>query len=191
MGALPIVIGAQAMLAFVLMRWTSEEYDTNGVLSRAAATTTTALVAMHALTVAIAAGGEVWQFGLPVALAIGLGIVLVAFGLVLLAGALRSMDSLDRITGQVSDRLVVEGAYGRLRHPQVLGWGLVLAGIAVSGRSWLAVALVGAYALAVAAFLRVEEEHLRRTYGEAHERYRSAIPALPGLKSRGRRPTTG
>ena len=190
MGALPIVIGAQAMLAFVLMRWTSEEYETNGVLSRAAATTATALVAMHALTVAIAAGGEVWQFEIPVAVAIGLGIILVAFGLVLLVGALRSMDSLDRVTGQVSDRLVVEGAYARMRHPQILGWGLVLAGIAISGRSWLAAGLVAAYALAVAAFLRVEEAHLRRTYGEHHERYRSTTPALAGLKPRGERSTT-
>lgn len=80
--------------------------------------------------------------------------------------------------GLSSDRLITSGIYSFVRHPQNLGWGLLLLGVALLGRSGAALLLVGVYVLACVIWLPVEETSLQQRFGEAYDRYRACTPAL-------------
>ena len=80
--------------------------------------------------------------------------------------------------GLESERLITSGIYRFVRHPQNLGWGLLLLGGALLGRSGVALALTGLYMLTCAIWLPVEESALERRFGSAYRRYRACTPAL-------------
>lgn len=178
MSALPVVLLALAGLTMALLRWRADELEQQGRLSGTAAAASTALLVLHAFTVMIAAGGEVWPIGVPLPVAVALAVVAGGVGLVLLAGAVRQMRSPAQISGREPGELVTGGVYARSRHPQYLGWGLVLLALALGGRSGLALALVAAYALGAWRFAAGEEQHLARAFGDRWARYRAATPAL-------------
>ena len=85
--------------------------------------------------------------------------------------ALRALRSTWHI-----ERLVTTGIFARTRNPIYLSFALIVAGIAVLSRTWLAWPWV---ALCLVAFWLVaarEEADLRRAYGEEYERYRRSVP---------------
>ena len=80
--------------------------------------------------------------------------------------------------GLENKRLITSGIYRLVRHPQNLGWGLLLTGAGVLGRSGVALALTGAYVVTCIIWLPVEEAALKRRFGSAYNRYRAETPAL-------------
>jgi protein-S-isoprenylcysteine O-methyltransferase Ste14 len=181
-GGLPLVLGALAVLAVVLLRWTSADYDALGRLSDGAIAASFGLWVMHGLLVALSAIAAVWPIDVPRPAALAVGLLLAGAGALLAGGGLRAMGSRDQVLGRSHVRLVTHGPFRLSRHPQALGWGLVLLGAALAGRSGLALALVLAYALLVTMQLRVEERHLAQTYGDLHRAYRERTPAILGRR---------
>jgi protein-S-isoprenylcysteine O-methyltransferase Ste14 len=114
------------------------------------------------------------------AVAIGLGLVLVAWTVWLFAtvgeGTLAPWDP--------TSRLVVRGPYRHVRHPMITGVVLVLLGDAALLGS-VALFVWSATVLAVnAVYLPlVEERGLRRRFGDEYDAYRVAVPRwLPRLR---------
>lgn len=180
MWGLPLGLGALAMLALVVLRWTAEEYAAQGRLSDSAAAVAWALSVCHGALTFLAALAGVYEIAVARWLALAFGISVLGLGAALLVAGVREMGSLDAITGRRTARLTTTGPYRYGRHPQNLGWGLMLLGAAVAGRSGLALILVAAYAVLTWLQVRIEERHLSRTYGEDHARYRAATSRLLG-----------
>jgi protein-S-isoprenylcysteine O-methyltransferase Ste14 len=169
--ALFLVLGALLLLAFVLIRLTGEEYERDGRLSRGTALLGLGLHALHGLTTVLVALAGLGRLDLPLGVALAGGLIALLGLALLVAGAL-ALGSLGPLVGDEPPHLVTQGVYGATRHPQAVGWGLALLGVALAARSGTALLLVAGYAVAAAAYLPTEERHLRARHGEAYERYR-------------------
>jgi protein-S-isoprenylcysteine O-methyltransferase Ste14 len=177
---LVVVLAALVLLVFVVIRVANEEYTRHGQLTQSTGLLGWALYALHGLTTVLVAIAGLGRVDLPAVAALAVGAVLAALGVALAVAGALALRALGPVLGSEPTRLVTEGPYRFLRHPQSVGWGLALLGAAVAGRSGLALALVAGYALAVAAYLPTEERHLRDRHGEAYERYRRRTPRILG-----------
>lgn len=177
-------IAVFAGLAALVVRWAESDYAEGGELGTRSTVGGWLLYLFHADSVATAAyAGALRVDALPAAVAWGLAAAIGGAGIGLFAAA---VSGLAQVAGG-EPRLQTRGAFRLMRHPQNVGWGLLLLGVAVAGRSLLAVALVAMFALFVERYSRVEEAHLERRFGEAWRAYRRRTPAALGL----RRPAGG
>jgi protein-S-isoprenylcysteine O-methyltransferase Ste14 len=80
------------------------------------------------------------------------------------------------------DAVVSDGPYRRERHPFYVGWFLALFGLAIVGRSILALALVAILLATLIALARFEERLLAAELGVAYEKYRDETPAIAGFQ---------
>lgn len=112
------------------------------------------------------------------------GLVLFVVGQVVMSWGQLALDaqfSLE-VTVQRNHRLVTHGLYRYLRHPRYLGILLFTLGIALTYRSWLAVALVAVEGLVLLWRIRDEEALLQREFGAEWEAYaRGSWRLLPFL----------
>lgn len=109
------------------------------------------------------------------------GLLLMIAGL---AGVVTAMArlSLRTVFGQASSALQQTGVYALTRNPQIIFYGMIIAGYALLWPSWLAAGWFLLYLPVAHMMVLAEEEHLRRVYGEAYEAYRRRVPrylALP------------
>jgi protein-S-isoprenylcysteine O-methyltransferase Ste14 len=117
----------------------------------------------------------------------GAGFVLAVLGAVIYVAARAQMRSFRLVWGLDTSRLLTTGVYARCRHPQVLGWGLLLTGAAVAAASTTAVLFALLFSAASARWLPIEETILARRFGETYGRYRAATPFMvPSLGSKRR-----
>jgi protein-S-isoprenylcysteine O-methyltransferase Ste14 len=103
------------------------------------------------------------------------------FGSYLFAAGVREFRSFEQMSGVEQGELVTSGPYRYSRNPQVAGWGLVLLGAAIAGRSAMALVLVAAFFLIHRLHAPIEERHLERTFGEEYRRYRMKVPRFLSL----------
>jgi hypothetical protein len=76
-----------------------------------------------------------------------------------------------------SQTLTTTGPYAYTRHPLYLGSGLIGAGFALAGGSWvLGAAFVVLFPAIYWPVMRGEEEFLRRQFGETYDRYAQQVP---------------
>jgi protein-S-isoprenylcysteine O-methyltransferase Ste14 len=169
---LAVVIGALALLAFVLIRLAGEEYSRHGRLSTSTSMFGWALYVLHGLTTVLVAAAGLGRLDVPAGPAVAVGLLTVLAGLGLGGAGAAALGSVGPLLGREPQRLVTSGVYAITRHPQSIGWALVLVGAAIAGRSGLALALALGFAVAVAAYLPTEERHLRDRHGEAYDGYR-------------------
>lgn len=141
---------------------------------------------VHADTVLTAAYLDVLRVPAPRTVAFAVGGVILAAGVVLFFWASRTLVAHGDFRGLMSRRLVTGGPYRRIRHPQDTGWALVLTGIAVAGRSPIALALVALFVLFVGRLWRADELQLDGRFGGQWRGYRDATPATPLAAVRGR-----
>lgn len=143
--------------------------------------------ALHAAFVAACARWHVLELSVvPLVCAIG-GLVLAGAGFLLFVAGAVSFGSIRRMSGLSSDAdaLVTGGAYRFSRNPQNVGWILFLFGVALAGRSLLAIGTVLGFAVLYHVYVRrVEEPYLRRVYGESFARYLDATPRYLGVQRR-------
>lgn len=143
--------------------------------------------ALHAAFVAACARAHLVELSfLPYACAIA-GLVLAGCGFVLFVAGAVSFGSIRRMSGLSSDAdvLITGGAYRFSRNPQNVGWILFLFGVALAGRSLVAMATVLGFAVLYHVYVRrVEEPYLRRVYGESFASYVRATPRYLGLQRR-------
>lgn len=178
--ALLLSVTVFAGLAALVVRWARLDYEQNGSLSTRSAVSSWLLYAFHADSVATAAWVGAVPIGVPAAAAQVVGGAIAVAGFVLFIAATRQLVRDGAFSGARSERLVTRGLYGRSRHPQNLGWGMMLLGIAIAGRSLVALALVGVFAIFVERYATIEEHDLVARFGAEYERYRAGTRRLLG-----------
>jgi protein-S-isoprenylcysteine O-methyltransferase Ste14 len=131
-----------------------------------------AFYAVHFSLVVLAAVESSWHFSLPTPVAVGGGTVLAAVGGAICLSAAYAFRSVRRMSGLDSTRLVTEGIYRWSRNPGLVGWTLVLVGLALVRGSAMVLLLALIFWLTYRLQLPLEEELLRHLFGEAYETYR-------------------
>jgi protein-S-isoprenylcysteine O-methyltransferase Ste14 len=139
------------------------------------------LAFFHANTVIAAAYAAVAKIPLPETPLLVGGLVIAALGWLLFAWATVTLVRRADFEGLQTTKLVTDGPFRFSRHPQSLGWTILLLGIAIASRSVIALGLVVAFGLFASRHARIEERQLATRFGTAFEQYRSRTPVTPGL----------
>lgn len=129
--------------------------------------------ALHGLAVAVSA----WRRSAPLpprAAAVGLPLAAAGSGLVV-AGMSRFAGP-GQVSGTQVGELATGGVYRLSRNPQYAGFVLALAGLGLARRSGAAVALAAGAGAVFAWWVPVEENALRRTFGEPYQHYLARTP---------------
>jgi len=87
---------------------------------------------------------------------------------------------------QREGRLATTGAYARVRHPQYVGFILILLGFLFQWPTLLTLAMFPVLAFMYVRLARVEERQALAEFGAEYERYMQATPAFLKLSTRGR-----
>ena len=135
------------------------------------------LAFFHANTVVAAASTDAGKVAVPEIPLLVAGIVIGTLGWVLFMWSTWVLVRRGDFEGLETRQLVTSGPFRLSRHPQSLGWTLLLLGIAVGSRSVVALLLVVAFALFATRYARIEERQLAERFGEAFERYRRRTAA--------------
>lgn len=141
------------------------------------------LARFFGLDVAWTAGGNLWAqlFGTPVAhlIAMLVGYTFVFAGVSLIAAGWRQIYQ-----ARQDDRLVTDGVYGTVRHPQYTGLFIALFGEGIV--HWPTVISVVMFPIIVAAYVllaRREERQMIDQFGEQYRVYKRQVPMFfPGWK---------
>ncbi|WP_138512763.1 PEMT/PEM2 family methyltransferase [Maricaulis alexandrii] len=84
--------------------------------------------------------------------------------------------SQERVYGLLEDELIQHGIYQRTRNPQYVGYGAMFVGSAVAAGSTFALLSAISFLVIIHVFITwVEEPHMKRTFGEAFERYAGTV----------------
>lgn len=131
--------------------------------------------------------GIAWPAGPLDATLVALGVLAIGLGAVLIVSALAQIALRARAALAPWDpppRLVIRGAYRRVRNPMISGVLFVLLGQALVLRSWPHALLAGAFlALALAYLLLLEEPQIEARFGDEYRRYcRHVSRLLPRLR---------
>jgi protein-S-isoprenylcysteine O-methyltransferase Ste14 len=87
---------------------------------------------------------------------------------------------------QREERLATTGPYAAVRHPQYVGFLLIMAGFLLQWPTLLTLAMFPILAIAYARLAAAEERELRATFGAAYDEYAAATPRfVPRLSQRG------
>lgn len=80
------------------------------------------------------------------------------------------------------ERLVTDGPYAIVRNPMYLGHLIFLAGLAITLRSWFAVALLVVHAVWFGARVREDETRLANLFGGSYTEYAKRVKRwIPGV----------
>lgn len=165
--AIPLVLAFGAWCIFRVRA----EYLEEARLSRLSVVAVWVLYTAHfAITLAAAATSR-WPLPLNLASARVAGLLLLGAGALLFVGGVVSFRSFRRMSGLDNSRLVTTGAYRWSRNPQNVGGALFLAGVALAGRSGLALLMAAVFWVTFRVYVSAEEEFLERTFGEAYRDY--------------------
>lgn len=108
-----------------------------------------------------------------------LSAVLIGGGFLLIAGAWRVLYEAQR-----RGSLATTGPYARLRHPQYLGFILIMLGFLLQWPTLLTLAMFPVLLWMYLRLARQEERAARATFGEAYRRYAAGVPAfVPRFKA--------
>ncbi len=158
------------------------EYVREATLSRLTVAAVWALYAAHFAITLSAAVTSRWPVPVNLASARVAGTLLLGGGALLFVGGIVSFRSFRRMSGLDIGTLVTTGAYRWSRNPQNVGWACFLAGIAVAGRSALALLMAVVFWVAFRVYVTAEEDFLKRTFGEAYRDYRASTHRYLGLR---------
>lgn len=131
-----------------------------------------AFYGVHFSLVVLAAVESRWHFSLPEPLALAGGLLSSGIGAIVYVLAVAEFRSLKRLSGLDSSRLVTEGIYRWSRNPQVVGWALVVGGLALVRQSGMVLLLAVLFWVSFRLYLPLEEELLGRIFGDSYDRYR-------------------
>lgn len=168
---------ATGLLAGVAtLRQMIREIHRDGALSRVTATVLDGLYVAHLLEVCRRGRDDPRRVPLPRGVARAVGGAAAALGASLMTAGMLRFPSEAQINAQGDHELVTGGIYRYSRHPQYVGWTLLLVGIATAARSPRALALAAAYPAGVSVWLPHEEAHLAESFGDAYRDYQQRTP---------------
>jgi protein-S-isoprenylcysteine O-methyltransferase Ste14 len=131
------------------------------------------LYVSHVVVTVCAAVTSRWTIPLDYKIAVVSSIVLIGVGGFLILAGIFSFRSFRRMSGMDTNTLVTTGVYRWSRNPQNVGWALVLVGIALVGRSGLALLMAGVFWTAFRAYVVLEEAFLERIFGDEYRDYKA------------------
>jgi protein-S-isoprenylcysteine O-methyltransferase Ste14 len=131
------------------------------------------LYVSHFAVTAVVALTSRWSMPLHDTIAIAGGTLLLAVGGFLFLAGIISFRSFWRISGMDTSTLVTTGAYRWSRNPQNVGWALFLVGLALIGRSALALLLAALFWISFRAYVPAEEKFLEHLFGAEYRGYRA------------------
>jgi protein-S-isoprenylcysteine O-methyltransferase Ste14 len=99
--------------------------------------------------------------------------ILIFGGFWLLAAAWKVLYEAQR-----AQRLATSGAYARVRHPQYLGFVLIMSGFLLQWPTLVTLAMYPVLVLMYARLAKREEAEMLAQFGEEYRRYKEAVPAL-------------
>ena len=108
------------------------------------------------------------------------GVVIAAAGVVLCLVSMVVFRSPLKVLCLDVGTLTIAGPYRWSRNPQYLGFAAFLFGYALTDWSWWCLAAMALIASYVHLLILIEEEHLRRTFGEKYAEYCQAVPRYFG-----------
>jgi protein-S-isoprenylcysteine O-methyltransferase Ste14 len=105
--------------------------------------------------------------------------VFIAAGFWVLASAWKVLYEAQR-----NHRLATTGAYARVRHPQYIGFVLIMAGFLLQWPTLVTLAMFPVLVFMYAHLARREEADMLAGFGDEYRRYRTQVPAfIPKLRS--------
>ena len=189
--ALVAAVVAFSGFALLLLAWAEHDYEQHGTLTWKSAIGAWMLYLFHADTVGTAAFTDIGRLdvgtpGLVIGAAVG------AVGVSQFLAAVVALVRRGGFDGLLATHLVTDGAFGLSRHPQNVGWALILLGFALGSGSIVALLLVALFGVFAHRYAQLEERHLAGQFGTAYAAYAARVPAyvkLPGRKDDGPRNT--
>ena len=155
-----------------------------GQTSRVAIACAWGCYALHAASVLATAFFHIWRIPLPILASSISGTIAITLGVALYAASIAAFRSLDWATGGRTGGLVTRGIYRFSRHPQYVGWTLILLGVAIAGQSGLALLLNAVLPVILTFVVRLEEKELAVAFGEPFCNWRRRTPLLLGVPRR-------
>jgi protein-S-isoprenylcysteine O-methyltransferase Ste14 len=175
------MICAEAIIGLIALRNSRRECQVQAVRSPQTAAAVLTCFVLHSVVTAVASWFSMWPLPVFSQWAMIAGVLVGAAGLSFAAAGFWEFHSLQRMSGLATDRLVTSGIYRFSRNPQNLGWGLMLLGIAIAGRSGLACVLALIYWAVFRHYVATEERHLAWIFSTKWERYLSQTPRFFSL----------
>lgn len=173
-----------AAFAWVTVRARSE-WSRSDEISITTAVAISSLYVLVAALMTLALVFRPWPFDISSLLAIPSGSVLAVAGVAVTFAGARPFGSSARLYGVERGGLIQGGIYSFSRNPQYAGLVITFIGVAIAGRSALALLLAAAVGAAFWLWVvLVEEPHLARAFGARYERYRREVPRFLGLPQR-------
>jgi len=162
------------------------DYNNREVLTNSTTVLVWIAYLFHAGVVLWAAALNAWALSLSNWLAIPAGTILILAGITVTTIAILNFRTFQRMSGLQTDKLITGGIYAWSRNPQNLGWGFALFGIAIIGRSGLALLLSALFGLAVYLYIVfLEEPYLENIYGQTYREYRAKTARYFGIPADG------
>ncbi len=182
-----VIIIAVALLlplagAFVF-RLVSRDYDRYGRLTRLTSFLQALVFVLHGMASLVFLESKIDAIDTSSPL-FGFAVVLIIGGLALLLST-RVHFGLRKTMGREVSGLTCSGMYRRSRNPQVIFYGFAVIGYSLLWPSWTGALWVVLYAILASMMVRVEEKHLKNTFGTEYVDYCTRTPRyldLPGMK---------
>lgn len=127
---------------------------------------------LHFVIQLLAAWARFWPYSSNRLVSIIAGIAISLLGGTLLVLGTIHLGDINFMAGLETGDLVTTGVFRWSRHPQNVGWALILLGIGLVSRSWMALLLALVFWGIFAAYVPLEEGYLEEIYGEEYRRYK-------------------
>ena len=160
----------------LLLRRMAREFHDDGAFSRSTVALLAAAYTTHAAWATRGLAQEPGTLPLPRRPAKALGPLAGLAGLALVSASFARFQSVAQLWGSETGGLVTGGPYRFTRNPQYVGYILLWTGAGVARRSQHGLAAAITYALAIRAWLPVEERHLTETFGEEYRQWAAQRP---------------
>ena len=113
------------------------------------------------------------------------GVIIAGFGIGLMLVSVFAFRSMSKIFCLDPGKLTTVGPYRWSRNPQYVGWFLFVIGFSLNDWSLWCLADLIVIAIILHLLVLVEDEHLRRTFGEQYVEFCRKIPRYAGWRGRG------
>lgn len=139
---------------------------------------------LHFAIELLAALARLWAYQTYQIHSVILGLILGVIGLTFFGFGTLHLGDFRNMTGMESGELVTRGIFRWSRHPQNMGWALILTAVGLISRSGLALLLAGVFWVIFIAYVPMEEKYLESIYGEGYRRYQERTNRYLGIPRR-------
>lgn len=162
------------------------DYANYGLLRDLTAMLQLSVFILHLLFVLLSFKSPDWPFSWPplspAYWAWIAGLILMISGGFILSSACKTFGTIDRVLGRRVTVLKKEGLYRWSRNPQVVGYGMILLGIAFAWFTDYTLIAVILYAPVAHRLVLIEEAHLSRIFKEKYSQYQEETARYFGRK---------